>query len=251
MTIIENPKSKIQNPKSPVPSLNKLIARLGFVFADLHLLESALTHRSFVHEHPELAYRLVDNERLEFLGDSVINYIAADMLYQRFPNHSEGELTVARSALIKTSTLAQFAREYDLGTYIRMNKGEESSGARERDAMLADTFEALLAAICLDRGMDGAREFVTPLFERVIEQNGAQSLSMDYKSRLQRRFQSERGITPLYRVIAESGPEHRREYTVEVLGGAELLGIGNGVGKQAASQEAARVALEKLDQSAE
>jgi ribonuclease-3 len=158
-------------------------------------------------------------------------------------------LTLIRVALIKTTTLAAFARELDLGSYIRLSKGEESSGARNRDALLADTFEALVAAIYLDRGLDGVREFVLPFFERQVEQIAVSGLVLDYKSQLQRRVQAARGMTPAYRVVAETGPEHRREYTIEVLARDEQLGVGQGFGKQAATQDAARMALEKLNQS--
>ena len=230
-------------------SFNKLIARMGIAFVNLRLLESALTHRSFSHEHPDQALLLMNNERLEFLGDSVLNYVAADLVFDRFPDKSEGELTLLRVALIKTTTLAGFARELDLGSFIRLSKGEESSGARNRDALLADTFEALIAAVYLDRGMEGVRAFVLPFFERQVEQIAVSGLVLDYKSQLQRQVQAMRGVTPAYRVVAEAGPEHRREYTVEVLAGDEALGVGQGFGKQAATQDAARVALEKFNQS--
>ncbi|HEU4328275.1 MAG TPA: ribonuclease III [Roseiflexaceae bacterium] len=232
-----------------MPSLNKLVERLGLLFNNTSLLESALVHSSFVNERPELAQTLVSVERLEFLGDSVLNYIAADLVYARFPAWHEGELTVLRTELIKTTTLAGFARELDLGSYLRLSKGEEKQGAREREALLADTFEALVAAIYLDRGLDTARAFLAPLLERQIAEIEAHGLRVDYKTRLLARVQAERNITPLYQVVAVTGPDHRREFSVEVRAGEELLGRGQGPSKQAATQDAACRALEALDRA--
>jgi ribonuclease-3 len=229
-------------------SLTKLTDRLGIVIRDPQLLVSALTHPSYMHERPTQTYELQSSERLEFLGDAVLNYLAADLVFTHFPDQSEGELTTIRAALIKTSTLAMFARELDLGTYLRLSRGEEQSGARHRAALLADTFEAVLAAIYLDQGLEAARAFLQPLLEPQINQVKTHGLPLDYKSLLQRRIQAERNLTPTYRVIAEQGPEHRRAYTLEVLAGNERIGTGSGLSKQAAAQEAARVALEHLDQ---
>ena len=231
--------------------LDKLVARLGFIFNDTKLLQGALAHRSYANEHPDRAYGLANSERLEFLGDSVINYLAADILYRHFPDRSEGELTKLRAALIKTSTLATFAREFDLGSYILMGKGEAASGARDRDTMLADTFEAMLAAIYLDRGLETAREFITPLFEQQIARivAGLPVNADDYKSQLLTFVQGHFNITPLYRIVAVEGPEHRREFTAEVYRGEDLIGSGRGSSKQQAEQEAARAALAALGSS--
>jgi ribonuclease-3 len=229
-----------------MPTIAKLIARLGFVFNDTRLLEGALSHSSYANEHPDRTYGLPDSERLEFLGDSIINYLAADMLYRRFSDRNEGDLTEFRAGLIKTATLADFARELDLGAYIRVNKGEEASGARNRNALLADTFEALLAAIYLDRGLDAARDFVAPLFERQIEQILTHGWDTNFKTQLQAYIQGTYSITPTYRVAAVEGPEHKRDFTVEVFMGETRIGSGRGPSKQAASQAAAQAALEQL-----
>ncbi len=230
-----------------MPSLNTLIQRLDVTFADQRLLRSALVHRSFVHEHPDQALDLVDSERLEFLGDAILNFLTATLLFERFPDRGEGELTGLRSALVKTSTLAGFARDLNIGAYIQLSKGEEQSGARERAALLADTFEALLAAVYLDRGLDAARAFVSPFLEHQIERITTHGLALDYKSRLQEWIQAERNITPRYRIISVVGPDHRREFTVEVHAGDALLGSGQGGSKQAATQAAAQAALEQLN----
>lgn len=229
-----------------MPSLATLQQRLGLDFSDPRLLESALIHRSFLHEHPEHGVGLIDNERLEFLGDAILNYLTATLLFERYPERGEGGLTALRSALVKTNTLAGFARAINLGAYIRLSKGEEQSGARERAALLADMFEALVAAIYLDQGIDAASAFVGQFFAPQLAQIEAHGLSLDYKSRLQQRIQAERNLTPRYRVIAESGQDPRREYTIEVLAANEQLGVGAGPSKQAAAQAAARSALERL-----
>lgn len=227
-------------------SIDTLVARLGLLFRDASLLEGALTHRSYANENPMETHHLANSERLEFLGDSVLNYIAADLVFRRFPDANEGELTATRAELIKTATLAGFARELDLGRYLRLTRGEERSGARNRNALLADTFEAMLAAIYLDAGMDAARAFLLPFLERELAVLQTHGRHVDHKTLLLQRVQAERNITPRYHVIAVSGPEHQREWVVEVRAGDEPLGVGRGPSKQAATQDAARVALEAL-----
>jgi ribonuclease-3 len=229
-----------------MPSLDLLQQRLGLLFRDPRLLQGALLHRSFLHEHPDQGVGLIDSERLEFLGDAILNFLAATMLFERYPGQSEGALTNLRSALVRTDTLADFARALDLGRYIRLSKGEEQSGARARPALLADTFEALVAAIYLDKGLEDARLFVYDLFEQQIQRIEQHGLALDYKSQLQQRIQAERNITPRYQVVAEQGQDPHREYTVDVLAGDERLGTGQGHSKQAATQAAARAALEQI-----
>lgn len=229
-----------------MPSLDRLQARLDIAFTDPRMLQSALLHRSFLHEHPDQAVGLIDAERLEFLGDAILTYLAAALLFERYPDRGEGALTTLRSALVKTTTLAGFARELGLGQYVRLSKGEEQSGARERDALLADTFEALVAALYLDQGIEAARAFSVSFFEQQLARIAQYGLALDYKSRLQQRIQAERNITPRYRVVAEVGHDPHREYTIAVLAGEELLGRGQGSSKQAAAQAAARAAIEQL-----
>jgi len=229
-----------------MPSLDRLIERLNVRFADPRLLESALVHPSLLHERPDQAIGLVSSERLEFLGDAILNCLAATLVFERFPDHGEGDLTGLRSALVKTATLAGFARDLDLGGYLRISKREERSGARTRAALLADTFEALVDAEVADKSLEAARAFVTPLFERQLERLAGGDLALDYKSRLQQRIQAERNITPRYRTVGATGPEHRRDFTVEVLAGGARLGLGQGPSKQAAAQAAAQAALESL-----
>lgn len=222
----------------------QLSARLGLAFVDQRLLDQALVHRSYLNEHP--LSTLESNERLEFLGDSVLNMVTAAVLYQRLPASSEGQLTSMRAALVKTATLAEFARQLSLGTYLRMSKGEESGGGRDREALLADTFEAVVAAIFLDQGLAATHVFLGPLLEGKIQQIEQSGQVLDYKSRLQETMQALRNLTPQYRTVAATGPDHQRQFTVEVWVGEELLGVGTGHSKQVAAQAAAFTALEGL-----
>lgn len=225
------------------------LEELGITFTNPRFLENALIHRSYLHEHPERTDGLTSNERLEFLGDAVLNFLTAAWLYQRFPERGEGELTGLRAALVKTTTLARFARELHLGDYIRISRGEDTSEARNRAPLLADVFEALLGAIYLDQGIDTVRAFVMPFLEREIDLILSGQVEVDYRTRLQEKVQAEYGITPVYRTVSATGPDHQREFTVEVMMGQVLLGLGTGSSKQTAAQEAARVALDTMNGS--
>lgn len=229
--------------------IQKLTETLGFQFNDPDLLKSALIHRSYLHEHHECT--LPDNERLEFLGDSILNYLVAAFLYEQYPQAGEGELTALRAALVQARTLAAFAREIDLGAFLLISKGEERSGARKRDALLADTFEALVAAIALDQGMDRARTFLLPFVHKAAERVAAGGGPADYKTRLQELVQGQLGITPRYQTVSIAGPDHQREFTVEVLVGDKRLGLGTGPSKQAAAMAAAAEALATLEENRE
>ena len=230
-----------------MPTSAQLASALGITFRQPLLLEMALTHRSFLNEHPERHGELSSNERLEFLGDAIVNMIAARLVYERFPDRGEGELTEVRAALVRASTLAQFARSLELGLYLRLSKGELRSGARMRASLLADAFEALLGAIYLDQGLDEVQRILVPLLEQHLAAVAARSRQQNYRSRFQERMQSERNETPRYVVVASSGPEHQREFTVEVEVAGEQLGRGRGQSKRAAAQAAAQDALERLD----
>jgi ribonuclease-3 len=225
---------------------SRLEELIGVAFADERLLQSAFVHRSFIHEHPERVPGLTANERLEFLGDAVLNFITASWLYERYPAQSEGELTTLRAALVKTSTLAGFARSLNLGTYVRISRGEDTPTARNRAPLLADVFEAILGAIYLDQGLEAARAFIIPFLERQIAAIESGTAEIDYRTRLQERAQSRFNLTPVYRTTAVRGPDHQREYTMEVLVGEQSFGIGSGPSKQAAAQAAAQAALARL-----
>lgn len=216
---------------------------LGFEFHDQGLLRQALVHRSYLNEKPEFAAQ--DNQRLEYLGDALLDFIVGDHLYRQFPHLREGKLTSLRSALVKTESLAELARRLDLGNHIYLGRGEEENGGRAKPSLLAAALEALLGAIYLDQGLDQVRTFLLSLLAPQLGEILAKG-SKDYKSRLQERAQASFGQIPVYRAIAQSGPDHAKEFTVEVILGDRVLGRGRGRSKQAAEQDAARQALQTL-----
>ena len=227
-----------------MPEPSDFEAVSGLMFADHSLLQRALTHRSYLNEHPEFA--LEDNERLEFLGDAVLDFFIGEYLYHRFPEMREGRLTSLRAALVCEETLARFARQLNLGDYLLMGHGEVESGGRERPAVLCAAFEALIGALYLDQGMKAVSEFVLRLVEPEAARILAYDLDKDPKSLLQELSQGEMQLTPTYRTMAVRGPDHAREFTVEALIGGRVYGRGVGRSKRAAAQEAARQALRTL-----
>ncbi len=218
---------------------------MGVEFGDFSLLSRALTHRSYLNENAGSI--LEDNERLEFLGDAVIDFIVAGYLYHRFPEMDEGELTALRAALVRAETLAQFARELDLGRFLRLGYGEEESGGRERIPLLCATFEAVVGAVYLDRGVDAARPLIESYIRPMLEQIQAGALHKDAKSEFQVWAQARFNVTPHYRVIDSEGPDHARTFTVRVLVGEESWGEGRGRSKQTAAQAAAAEAMTRAE----
>jgi ribonuclease-3 len=214
-------------------------------FHDPSLLERALTHRSYLNEHPELA--LEDNERLEFLGDAVLDFVTGAWLYNRFPELPEGRLTSLRAALVKTDTLADFARRIGVEERLSLGRGESEAGGRGRTSMLADAFEAVLGALYLDQGLQAVQAYLEQLLPAEVDHILAEERDRDAKSTLQEWSQAERGITPRYHTVAEAGPDHDKTFTVEVHIGGEIAGRGVGPSKQAAAQEAASDALQRLN----
>ncbi|GER89433.1 ribonuclease 3 [Dictyobacter vulcani] len=212
---------------------------LGVQFQDPKLLRLALTHRSYIYETPGVGQS--SNERLEFLGDSILALISADFLYRTFPDLSEGELTDVRAVLVRTETLAKFANEINLGKFLLMGKGEQHSGGGQR--VQASAFEAVLGAIYLDQGLDMARSFLLPRLDPLAHTIVTKRLFKDNKSLFQEMAQAHEGITPSYRLVSQEGPSHNREFTVEVMLGDHVAGQGQGRNKQTAEQEAARSAL--------
>ena len=219
---------------------------LGIQFRNSDLLTQALTHRSFVNENSGDP-TIQDNERLEFLGDAILDLIVADMLYHKYPGVSEGELTQLRAALVKTESLARIGAHFNLGDCLRIGRGEENTGGRERMTILCRAFEALIGAMYLDSGMQAAADFVMhsllELLEYVIENN----LHIDARSELQEQIQAKLSVAPSYRVAGEGGPDHAKEFQVEVALGDHIIGCGIGSSKRSAAQEAARVALQYLE----
>ncbi len=220
-------------------------AQSGVQFTDQKLLQQALTHRSYINEHGEAEH---DNERLEFLGDAVLDFLVGDVLFQRFADMPEGQLTRLRAALVRTESLAQLAREIRLGDCLRMGKGEEVSGGRDRVNNLCGAFEAVVGALYLDQGLPAVREFMLPRLETLIEQVLEEAIYKDARSRLQEWSQANLNRTPAYRTVSATGPDHEKEFIVEVLIGERVVGRGVGRSKQIASQAAARDALRLVEQ---
>ncbi len=219
--------------------------RMGLAFRDSALLWRALTHASYLNENPRCAWS--DNERLEFLGDAVADFIAADYLYDRFPHWEEGQLTNLRAEMVRSETLAHFASEIDLGSSLLLGRGEEMGGGRSRPAMLGDAFEALLGALYLDQGIEVVREFLLPFFRSYLESLSGNGLARDAKTRLQEWSQAESHETPTYLTVEETGPDHAKQFEVEVRLLGRLLGTGVGPSKQAAEQAAAQAALNAIE----
>jgi ribonuclease-3 len=219
---------------------------LGFTFKDKSLLTRALTHRSFLNENPGLPY--LDNERLEFLGDAILDFVAAEFLYQHFPEMSEGELTSLRAALVKGETLARFASALGLPANVLMSRGEESAGGRARPPLLAGAFEAIIGALYLDQGFDAAGRFILRFIEPESERIHHQRLDRDPKSMLQELSQGRFQVTPQYRLVETRGPDHSKEFTVHAILRDKVYGRGVGKSKQIAEQQAARQAIVALEE---
>jgi ribonuclease-3 len=207
-------------------------------------LTRALTHRSYLNENPEA---IEDNERLEFLGDAVLDFLVGAWLYNRFPEMAEGNLTRLRSALVRTENLANFANEIDLGEAILLGHGENEGGGRERPALLCGTFEAFIGALYLDRGIQTVQRFISPMLEKAAVQIVSGNKDKDAKSMLQEWAQSQGLGTPYYRTVAARGPDHAKTFEVEVHVNNELFGSGMGNSKQTAAKAAAEFALRKLN----
>lgn len=229
-------------------SPSALARRLGLPFADAFLLARALTHRSYVNEHPDT---LEDNERLEFLGDAVLDFVVGAWLYNHFPEMAEGELTRMRSALVCTDQLAEFARQLNLGAAMRLGRGELQAGGRERPVLLCATFEALVGALYLQTDIEAVRRFMEPLLEQASERFLLQPDLYDPKSRLQEWSQSRRLGIPSYVTVQVRGPDHERVFEVEVRIGDKVYGRGRGRSKQEAARNAAQEALDRLEEAGE
>jgi ribonuclease III len=220
----------------------------GLNFRDKQLLKTAFVHSSYVNELGDDSQD--DNERLEFLGDSILGFVVSELLYRRYPHAREGELTAMRAALVRREALARFARRLRLGDYLYLGHGEEESGGRKRAATLCATFEAVVGAIYLDQGIEAVRGFVLPIVEADIERETLEALHKDPKSRLQEWSQSHFGVLPKYRQVDHSGPDHAKTFMFQVTIRDHRYGVGQGASKQEASQAAAAMALYHLDQLA-
>ena len=217
--------------------------RLGLPFSDFLLLSRALTHRSYLNEHPEA---IEDNERLEFLGDAVLDFVVGAWLYNHFPEMAEGDLTRLRAALVRTEQLAKFGKKIQIDRALRLGHGEEESGGRKRKAMLCAAFEALIGALYLDVNVEAIKLFIAPMLTNASEEILRNQQDRDPKSHLQEWAQSHGYAIPQYRVIEENGPDHAKTFAIEVRVNGNILGIGRGQSKQDASKLAASDAINKL-----
>ena len=224
-------------------ALSNLTRRIDYDFTDPELLERALTHSSKSTEN---------NERLEFLGDSVLNFVISATLYERYPGVAEGELTRVRAGLVKKETLAQLARQLQLGDFLRLGTGELRSGGFSRDSILADALEAIFGAVFRDGGIDGARTVVLRLYDELLEQVTPETVIKDSKTQLQEYLQSHALATPVYNVVEVSGKAHSQHFRVEcVVSILEQPVEGSGKSRRAAEQEAAAKALELMEAQGE
>lgn len=222
--------------------METLEAKLGYHFKDRALLENALTHSSYANENRGA---LGSNERLEFLGDSVLGMVTADFLFKEHPDLPEGDLTRTRAALVCEESLVEVADLLDLGAYLKLGRGEEAGGGRERPSIRADAVEAVLAAVYLDGGLVEARKIIQRF---VLDKETEKSASRDYKTTLQELVQRESGQVLTYRLTGESGPDHAKVFSVEVDLNGQKVGEGTGHSKKEAEQMAARAAIARLDQ---
>ncbi len=227
-------------------------SRLGYRFRHRRLLQRALTHRSFSHDrsNPRHDEREPDYEALEFFGDSILSLIVSEALLVANPNQREGVLSKMRAQLVSAEQLAKLSADLGVGRYLRLSYGEEKTGGRRKRAILSDVFESLTAAVYLDGGLEPARRFVLAQFDSLLEQvKEERFLVWDFKSALQEHLHSQGQNEPLYRVISEKGPDHRKEFEIEVVSQNQRLALGTGFSKKEAEQEAAQSALRSLESS--
>jgi ribonuclease-3 len=229
-----------------IQALRALEAALGYCFEDIGLLDNALTHRSFVNESSGLPCK--DNERLEFLGDAVLELTVSDMLMKKFPAYPEGELSKLRASVVNEQPLAELARHFRIGEFLLLGRGEEASGGRMKPSLLANAFESLIAAMYLDRGFDRTAAFTGRLFEPLIEAGTAAAAAVyrDYKTAAQEICQNLFQELPRYAIIAETGPDHDKRFEMGLIIGEKTIATGTGRNKKEAEQQAAKMALETL-----
>ncbi len=221
-----------------IDKYQELTAKLGYQFQDPELLEAALSHRSA---------RGVNNERLEFLGDSIVNFIIAEILYRKFPSAREGELSRLRASLVKGETLSKLAREFDLGNYLRLGTGEQKSGGHQRHSILADAFEAIVGAIYLDNGIDNCRKLLMKWYRDRLASITLESIQKDPKTQLQEYLQAHKLPLPNYSVESVEGADHEQKFFVQCqVDGVEAVTVGQGSNRRRAEQQAAKLFLQFL-----
>ncbi len=224
--------------------MKELEEKIGYAFADKNLLSLALTHSSYANEIKKKSHS--NNERLEFLGDAVLDMIVSEYMFVHFPEMPEGELTKLRAAVVCESSLAVLARNFELGRYIQLGKGEETTGGRGRDSILADAFEAVIGAVCLDGGMEAVRAYVLRFMVAQIEHTKSNFKNLDCKTHLQEVIQKISKIPLQYEIVDEQGPDHNKMFVSVVSHEGRALGKGTGKSKKEAEQNAANNALEQM-----
>jgi ribonuclease-3 len=225
-----------------MPPLSDIQQRIAHTFQDVELLARALTHKSYANEN-RVPYH---NERMEFLGDAVLSLVVSEYLMKACPDSTEGDLSRFRAAVVSEPALAAVSREIGLGDYLLLGKGEDQTGGRNKDSLLADCLEALIASVYLDAGIDAAEAFVIRVFEALIRKTCTSGGSLDYKTELQELCQERLKQLPEYRIVSETGPDHQKQFNMEVWIKGQLSGRGIGKSKKEAEQRAAREALDKL-----
>jgi len=233
----------MKNKEALLSNLSKLEETIGYKFKSIDNIFLALTHSSFANENRAL--KLSSNERIEFLGDSILSLSISELLYKTFTHLSEGELTKVRANIVCEQSLYKCAVKINLSDYMLLGKGEELTGGRKRVALLADAFESLIGAIYIDSGLGDAKKFIYCQMDELIKQCANGRVAMDYKTQLQEIVQSHGDRSISYRIVGEEGPDHNKHFVSEVLIGDEVAGIGKGKSKKEAEQNAAREALEK------
>ncbi len=226
-----------------IPDFSQFEKHINIHFKDKTLLKTAFAHRSFINENKGVVPE--HNERLEFLGDAVLELVTSDYLYRKYPDKPEGELTAIRAALVNTQSISDAAQKLGMNEYILLSKGESKDTGRARSFILADAFEALIGAIYLDRGYDEVRQFVSDNLFHKTDEIVEKKLWQDPKSRFQEMSQEKEGVTPSYKLIKEEGPDHNKKFISAVLIGDCQIAEGEGKSKQEAEQEAAKAGLEK------
>jgi ribonuclease III len=228
--------------------LSRLEEQLQYRFKDQNLLLRALTHRSYVNDHED--ENLQHNESIEFLGDSVFGFLISSRIYQCFPNLTEGELSKTKAYLVSASSLLRLAEKMHLGDYLRLSRGEEKTGGRTKRAIVADAYEAIVGAIYLDGGIQAAADFVERQIAEVLDSLNLRQLTYgDFKSALQEQLHNLGSPEPVYQVVNEIGPDHKKIFEVQVLVGGKVIAEGSGRTKKEAQQAAAQLALESIEAS--
>lgn len=237
-------RSKQNFPEDEIQLIEKLEDRLGYIFKDVHLLKRSLSHKSYVNERR--LDPLDHNERLEFLGDAVLELGISDLLMRYFPESREGEMSKVRASIVNETALSEVARQLGLGEFLFLGKGEDLCDGRQKNSLLADAVEAILGAIYQESGFERTFEIVRTIFLPLVQKATQEDINRDYKTRLQEEVQTALKLAPQYRLVSESGPDHDKTFEIHLYISGKKVGTGSGKSKKQAEQNAAMDSLEKL-----